>query len=208
MRLFWFAWGAAISLIVVAVAATAWVLSVSESWSLLPFVIARILCVIIGLMAFVGAFRLALLGTVALRHLLARNLAIVIAMELGDLRQAMQMRAVALADGGVVAAEQVLDTKLWRSAEPQRFPTLLGNRDEVRKLLGKATEHTLEQVLISLRAYHDTVLEADLDGVRGPDSRERARRDVWRQIGVVQDRIAQATNAVAPFCRPSLLQAR
>lgn len=208
MRLFWIAWCAAVSLIVVAVTVTAWVLSVTESWPLLPFLVARALCVVIGLVAFVGAFRLALLGTVALRHLLAQNLAIVIAMELDDLRQAMQVRAVALADGGAAGAEQMLDTKLWRSAELQRFPKLLGDRDEVRKLLGKATEHTLEQVLISLRAYHDTVVEADLDGVRGADSMERARRDVWRQIAVVQDRIAQAANAVAPFCRPSLLQAR
>ncbi len=207
MRLFWIAWSLAVALIVAAVAVVAWLLSFTETWSLLPFVGARALCVFIGLLAFVGAFRLALLGTVALRSLLARNLAIVIAEELDDLRQAMQARAVALAEGPI-AVERAADTDLWRLAGAQRYPILLGDRQEIRRLLGKATEHTLEQVLASLRSYNEAVMEADLEGVRGLESRQNARRDLWRKIGVVQDHIVEATRAVSPFCRPNLPQAR
>jgi hypothetical protein len=198
MRLFWTAWGLAFFVIAAAVATVAWLLSISETWQLVPFFLIRALCIIIGLIAFVGAFRLGLMGTVSLRVLLAQNLAIVITMELDDLRLAMQTRAIALGERPV-APDQALDAKDWQLTELQKYPALLGDRAEVRKLLGKATEHALEQILVSLHQYNDAVRDADLDRLQGAESWRSARLNLWHKIRVVQDNIAEAANTVSPF---------
>jgi hypothetical protein len=79
-----------------------------------------------------------------------------------------------------------------------RIPRFFGDRDEIRRLLGPATEQTLEQVLVSLQSYNQTVVEVE--------SRTLDRNAVlrlWREIGVVQERLKLAAREVAPFCLAS-----
>lgn len=200
MRLFWMAWGLALLLIVVTVGSTAWVISASDAWPRLWLVASRALCLVALLAAFVGAFRLALLGTVSLKLVLAQNLAILIAMELDDLRRAAQERASSLA-GQAGADKQATYSDAWRSSEALQIPRFFGDRDDIRKLLGKATEHTLEQVLLSLQSYNETVMEVRSQSAGDSGIRRNAVLQLWRKIGVIQDRINQAASAVAPFCR-------
>jgi hypothetical protein len=191
MRLFWMAWGLAVLLIGAAIGGSAWVLTASAAWPLLPLTVLRLVCAAGIVIAFVGAFRLAILGTVALKRVLARNLAIVIAMELEDLRASVTECASALTETGSEAP--ALD-----------IPAFLGKREEIRSLLGRATEHTLEQVLVSLQSYNATIEEIER-GVRAADA-EGARQTVshlrWK-IGVVGDHIRQALSALALFRQPA-----
>jgi hypothetical protein len=191
MRLFWMAWGLAVLLIGAAIGGSAWALTASAAWPLLPLTLLRLVCAAAIVIAFVGAFRLAILGTVALKRVLARNLAIVIAMELEDLRASVTECASALAETGSEAP--ALD-----------IPAFLGKREEIRSLLGRATEHTLEQVLVSLQSYNATIQEIER-GVRAADA-EAARQTVshlrWK-IGVVGDHIRQALSALALFRQPA-----
>jgi hypothetical protein len=191
MRLFWMAWGLAVLLIGAAIGGSAWVLTASAAWPLLPLTLLRLVCAAAIVIAFVGAFRLAILGTVALKRVLARNLAIVIAMELEDLRASVTECASALAETGSEAP--ALD-----------IPAFLGKREEIRSLLGRATEHTLERVLVSLQSYNATIQEIER-GVRAADA-EAARQTVshlrWK-IGVVGDHIRQALSALALFRQPA-----
>jgi hypothetical protein len=194
MRLFWMAWGLAVLLVLVATGGTAWVFAASDQWSALARIGSRAACLVGLLAAFVGAFRLALLATASLRFVLAQNLAALIVMELDDLRQAAQERAAALS-GHAGAEAQKTFSDAWQPSETLQIPRFFGNRNEIRKLLGPATEQTLEQVLISLQSYNQTVSDARL---RSGDRSTKAR--LWQEIAVVQERIKQAAREVAPFC--------
>src|SRR5262245_22809734 len=96
MRLFWMAWSFAICLVLIGLGLTAWVFASSDRWPDAMQLIVRVASLVVSLAAFVGAFRLALLATGALRAVLAQNLAAVIVMELNDLRQATQRQAAVL----------------------------------------------------------------------------------------------------------------
>lgn len=194
MRLFWMAWGFAVLLILVSVGGTAWVFASSDSWPDLWRIGSRSLSLIATLAAFVGAFRLALLATASLRFVLAQNLAALIVMELDDLRQAAQERAASLA-GQARAEAQQADSDEWQPSEALRIPRFFGDRAEIRKLLGPATEQTLEQVLASLQSYNKTLVE-----VRAQRADRNAVLRLWQEIGIVQERLKQAAREVAPFC--------
>jgi hypothetical protein len=193
MRLFWMAWGLAILLVFAAVGGTAWVFTNSEGWPDVVRIGARSLGVAASFAAFIGAFRLALLATASLRFVLAQNLAALIVMELDDLRQSAQERAVALA-GQAGAGARSFDPEALQPSETLQIPRFFGERDEIRKLLGPATEQTLEQVLLSLRSYNDTVLEMKANADRSAVLR------LCEEIGVLQERLKQAAQEVAPFC--------
>jgi hypothetical protein len=195
MRLFWMAWGLAVLLIGAAIGGSAWVLTASAAWPLLPLTLLRLLCAAAIVVAFVGAFRLALLGTVALKRVLARNLAVVIAMELEDLRASVTECASALGDETAPAA----------SARALEIPDFLGKREVIRNLLGRATEHTLEQVLLSLESYNATIQEIER-GVRaaGAAAAPQTASHLRWKIGVVGDQIRQALSALALFRQPAM----
>lgn len=193
MRLFWMAWGFAVLLILASVGGTAWVFTVSDGWSDAIRVGARGGALVASLAAFVGAFRLALLATASLRFVLAQNLAALIVMELDDLRQAVQERAEFLA--GQAGEEMPAMPGMWQSSESLRIPRFFGDREDIRRLLGPATEQTLEQVLLSLQSYNQTV-----DKMRSQDADRNAARDLWRDISVIQERLKLAAREVAPFC--------
>jgi hypothetical protein len=192
MRLFWMAWGFAVLLILIAIGGTAWIFSVSDQWADFARIGVRVASVIASLAAFVGAFRLALLATASLRLVLAQNLAALIVMELDDLRQAAQERAAVLADADGVGEAP---SDVWRSSEALRIPRFFGDRQEIRKLLGPATEQTLERVLESLQSYNQTVKE-----VRAQSADQSAGTRLWHDIALVQERIKLAAREVAPFC--------
>src|SRR5687767_11068219 len=97
MRLFWMAWSLAVLLVLAAIGLSAWVFAASENWSDLTRIVSRSACGVGLLLAFVGAFRLALLATASLRFVLAQNLAALIVMELDELRQNAEENAIALA---------------------------------------------------------------------------------------------------------------
>lgn len=192
MRLFWMAWGFAVLLVLAAIGGTAWIFAASDQWTDAPRLAVRVVCVVASLAAFVGAFRLALLATASLRLVLAQNLAALIVMELDDLRQAALERASVLADAGGTGQPQ---PEVWRSSEALRVPGFFGDRQEIRKLLGPATEKTLEQVLESLQSYNQTVTE-----IRSRDPDQNAGTRLWHDIALVQERIKLAAREVAPFC--------
>ncbi|NJO33189.1 MAG: hypothetical protein HC869_08615 [Rhodospirillales bacterium] len=194
MRLFWMAWGFAVLLILASVGGTAWVFAVSDGWSDALRIGARGGALVASLAAFVGAFRLALLATASLRFVLAQNLAALIVMELDDLRQAVQERAESLA--GQAAEEMpTVPGMTWQSSEALRIPRFFGDREEIRRLLGPATEQTLEQVLLSLQSYNQIV-----DKMKSQDADRSAALDLWKEIAVVQERLKLAAREVAPFC--------
>ncbi len=194
MRLFWMAWAFAVLLILVSVGSTAWVFASSDGWPDLWRIGARSLSLVATLAAFVGAFRLALLATASLRFVLAQNLAALIVMELDDLRQAAQERATSLA-GQARAETRSADSDEWQPSEALRIPRCFGERADIRKLLGPATEQTLEQVLASLQSYNKSVVD-----VRSRRADRNAVLRQWQEIGIVQERLRQAAREVAPFC--------
>lgn len=115
-------------------------------------------------------------------------------MELDDLRQAVQERAESLA--GQAAEEMpTVPGMTWQSSEALRIPRFFGDREEIRRLLGPATEQTLEQVLLSLQSYNQIV-----DKMKSQDADRSAALDLWKEIAVVQERLKLAAREVAPFC--------
>lgn len=194
MRLFWMAWSFAILLILIAIGGTAWVFAASEHWTALTRLVSRSICLMAVLAAFVGAFRLALLATASLRVVLAQNLAALIVMELDDLRRAAQERAASL-EGNAGGKAQAGLMEATRSSEALQVPRFFGDRAEIRKLLGPATEHTLEQLLISLESYNQTLAEVSLE-----NGNASAAHRLWQEIKVVQERLKQAAQELAPFC--------
>jgi hypothetical protein len=191
MRLFWMAWSLAVLLVLVAIGGTAWVFAASEHWPGFARVASRAGCLLGSLAAFVGAFRLALLATASLRFVLARNLATLIVMELNDLHQAAQERAASFAEGGEAHTSP-------EASEALQIPRFFGDRTEIRKLLGPATEHTLEQLLISLQSYNQAVIDVTLETGSGSPAHR-----LWQEIRVVQERLKLAVQELAPFCLAS-----
>lgn len=190
MRPFWMGWGSAIGLIAVATAGTGWVISATATWPLLPLSLARVGCVLIALLVFVAAFRLALLGTMALKRVLATNLAVLIAMELEELRRAADARA------------RTLGAAPSPAPEPLPIPSFFGERKDIRKLLGQASERSLEDLLASLRDYNAAVSEQarGYEPTVATPPQEPARR-LHSHIGSVLEAAQRALQTVAPFRR-------
>ena len=193
MRLFWMAWSFAVLLVLMATGGTAWVFAVSDGWPGLVRVTSRALCLIGSFAAFVGAFRLALLATASLRFVLAKNLAAVIALELDGLRRAAQERATALT--GDTSPARAVHLDAWRASETLQIPHFFGERGEIRKLLGPATEYTLEQLLASLQSYNRAVATAKSQKAGG-----NAGPLLWQEIVGVQNSLKRAAHEIAPFC--------
>lgn len=193
MRLFWMAWSFAVLLVLIAIGGTAWIFAASEHWPDITRIVSRAACLVGSLAAFVGAFRLALLATSVLRFVLAQNLAALIVMELDDLRQAAAERAESLAE--VAGAAQNVHADAWRASEQLQIPRFFGDRKEIRKLLGPATERTLEQLLASLQRYNQAVID-----MKTQDLNDSAAHRLWREIAIVQERLKRAAIEVAPFC--------
>ena len=194
MRLFWMAWGLAVLLVLVAIGGSAWVFVASEDWSDLARIISRSTCIIGLLFAFVGAFRLALLATSSLRFVLAQNLAALIVMELDELRQNAEERAVALAKNELRHV-QGKGRDEWQPVRTLPIPRFFGERNEIRKLLGPATQETLEELLASLENYNRIV-----DAVKSQETNGNAVVILWQGIWAVESRLKQAALEVAPFC--------
>ena len=194
MRLFWMAWGLAVLLVLVAIGGSAWVFVASEDWSDLARIISRSTCIIGLLFAFVGAFRLALLATSSLRFVLAQNLAALIVMELDELRQNAEERAVALAKNELRHV-QGKGRDEWQSVRTLPIPRFFGERNEIRKLLGPATQETLEELLASLENYNRIV-----DAVKSQETNGNAVVILWQGIWAVESRLKRAALEVAPFC--------
>jgi hypothetical protein len=196
MTVFWMAWGLAVLLLGGAIATAAWLLSISESSSLLPLTLALATCAILVIGAFFGSVRLALLATAALKRVLAQNLAIVIAMELKELRASIKARADSLgADHSASAATAA-------PVQAIEIPKFFGKREEIRKLLGRPTERTLQDILAGLQSYNASVQELRSD-LQAPDH-EAGRHTVsslqWKSRELA-DQIRQAISALAPFHR-------
>lgn len=202
MRLFWMAWGMALLLIAGAVAGGVWLISADETWLLSYRVGAWAIEVFILVFAFVGAYRLALLGTLALKHVLAQNLAIMIALELDDLRIEAQRRARVL---DPEAAS--LQTSVQAAAQEFRIPRFLEDRAELRRLLGPATEQTLEELLRSLQSFNATM--HDLGAPRKESdlvARHQTAALLRRELDVILERLERSMRSLAPFNRASVIQ--
>lgn len=193
MRLFWMAWAFAILLVLIAIGGSAWVFTASDSWSDLPRIFWRSACIVGSLLAFVGAFRLAMLATASLRFILSQNLAALIVMELDELRQRTQDRAIELAKKNLTA--EARDRGEWRSIGALPIPRFFGERKEIRKLLGPATQGTLEELLASLQSYNQIV-----DAVKSQETNGNAVVLLWQAISAVESKLKHAAREVAPFC--------
>ena len=192
MRLFWIAWSFAICLILVGLGLTAWVFASSEHLPDEMQLIVRAASLVVSLAAFVGSFRLALLATATLRAVLAQNLATLIVAELNDLRQAAQQQAAALAGETSLQPGHAPVTS-WPLSGALPVPAVLGESREVRRLLGPATEQTLEQLLISLESYNRMVAEAKQQHAGG------SAHLLWQEVAIVQERLKLAARELAPF---------
>lgn len=195
MRLFWMAWSLAVLLVLIAIGGSAWVFVASENWSGLARIVSRSACGVGLLLAFVGAFRLALLGTASLRFVLAQNLAALIVMELDELRHNAQERAVALARDSMARSKGRVRGEWQSVVGPLPIPRFFGERNEIRKLLGPATQETLEQLLASLENYNQIV-----HAVKDEASDENAVVLLWQGIWAIESKLKQAAREVAPFC--------
>jgi hypothetical protein len=193
MRLFWMAWGLAVLLVLAAIGMSAWVFAASENWSELTRIVSRSACGVGLLLAFVGAFRLAVLATASLRFVLAQNLAALIVMELDELRQNAEENAVALARDSMAHSKGRVRGEWPVGTLP--IPRFFGERNEIRKLLGPATQETLEQLLASLENYNQIV-----HAVKGQETNENAVVLLWQGIWAVESKLKQAAREVAPFC--------
>jgi hypothetical protein len=167
MRLFWMAWSLAVLLVLAAIGLSAWVFAASENWSDLTRIVSRSACGVGLLLAFVGAFRLAVLATASLRFVLAQNLAALIVMELDELRQNAEENAIALARDSMAHSKGRVRDEWPVGTLP--IPRFFGERNEIRKLLGPATQETLEQLLASLENYNQIV-----HAVKGQETNENA----------------------------------
>jgi len=184
VRLFWIAWGLALLLLAGVVGGGSWLISAASDSALAFRIGSWVAAVLLLAVGFVGAFRLALLGTIALKHLLARNLAIVIALELEELRAAAHQQAALLsAAGGAGPAVQLAPSGL-------KVPRFFGERSEVRELLGPATERMLEDLLDSLRHFN---------AAAGSDT-----ATLRHELDLVLYRLESALRALAPFSRASM----
>lgn len=193
MRLFWMAWGFAILLVLAAIGLSAWVFGVSENWSGLSRIVSRSACGVGLLLAFVGAFRLALLATASLRFVLSQNLAALIVMELDELRQNTQERAITLAKNELDHTRG--EVRELPSIGTLPIPSFFGERKEIRKLLGPATQETLEELLASLETYNQIV-----HAVKSQETTENAVMLLWQGIFAVESKLKHAAREVAPFC--------
>lgn len=193
MRLFWMAWGLAVLFVLIAIAGSAWVFTASDSWPNVPRIFWRSVCIVGSLLAFVGAFRLAMLATASLRFILSQNLAALIVMELDELRQSTHDRAVELAQKNLT--KEIRERGEWRSIGTLPIPSFFGERKEIRKLLGPATQETLEELLASLENYNQIV-----DAVKSQETNGNAVVILWQAISAVESRLRHAAREVAPFC--------
>jgi hypothetical protein len=193
MRLFWMAWSLAVLLVLAAIGLSAWVFAASENWSDLTRIVSRSACGVGLLLAFVGAFRLAVLATASLRFVLAQNLAALIVMELDELRQNAEENAIALARDSMAHSKGRVRDEWPVGTLP--IPRFFGERNEIRKLLGPATQETLEQLLASLENYNQIV-----HAVKGQETNENAVVLLWQGIWAVESKLKQAAREVAPFC--------
>ena len=179
MRLFWIAWGLALLLLAGAVGGGSWLISTAADAALGYRIGSWVFAALLLAFGFVGAFRLALLGTIALKQLLARNLAIVIALELEELRAAAHQQAALLsAASGAGAMVQLAPSRL-------KIPRFFGERSELRELLGPATDRTLEDLLESLRHFN---------AATGGDT-----ATLRHELDLVLYRLESALRALAPF---------
>ena len=186
------AWSFAVCLVLIGLGLTAGVFALSEHLPAAMQLIVRTTSLVVSLAAFVGAFRLALLATATLRAVLAQNLAALIVMELNDLRQAAQKQAVALAGEAAVEAGDA-SAASWPPSDALPIPRVLGERKEVRRRLGPATEHSLEQLMVSLESYNRTIAEAKRQRAGG------SAHLLWQEISVVQERLKLAAGELASF---------
>ena len=185
MRLFWMAWGFALLLLAMAVSGGAWLIEAGADWSLPHRLAGRALAATLLVFAFVGAYRLATLGTLALKHVLAQNLAIVIAMELDDLRRAAREQAALRS-----AATAVIDGCAQITPSGLQIPHFFGERAELRVLLGLATERTLEELLVALRSFNAAARAA------ADNATYRALRG---ELDVVLEQLDRSMRSLAPF---------
>jgi hypothetical protein len=183
------AWSFAVGLIMVGLGLTAWVFASSGHLPDEMRLVVRGASMVVSLAAFVGAFRLVLLATATLRVILAQNLADLIVTELNGLRQAAQKQAAARA--GEASGETAgAPAAPWPPTDALPIPRIFGEREEVRRRLGPATEQTLEPLLVSLESYNRTIAEAKRRQADG------SAHLLWQEISVVQERLKLAARAL------------
>jgi hypothetical protein len=179
MRAFWTGWGLAVLLLSAGTFGAVWMFGASRSWPVVPHVLTNVVGIALLLLMVIGAFRSALLGTMALKQLLAENLAIVIAMELDDLRRAAEQRALSLQGEATPASTA-------QGMAALGIPKFFGERDEIRKLLGAATAHTLQEIHVSLQTYNEAARAGALAGLGG-------------KAALIQERVSEAARLLNQF---------
>ncbi len=198
MRLIWVPWCFALLSLLLGIGGSVWVLSLSTRWPASVMALTHLACAMVIVFSFVSAFRFSMLGTAALKRILAKNLAIFIAMELRDLRA-----SVAQERGSFAQEPESRSSDISSNLQPFKIPSCFGDRAKIRTLLGRATEHDLEQLLISLESYNTTIDEI-INGANSANERSRApsAKDLQEKISIISDRAHQAIKALATFERP------
>lgn len=182
---FWLAWLAALAILAAAIAAAVNLLAVAEDWPAPEIWLARGASAMLGLLALLAAYRLALAGTRSLQIALARNLALLIAFELERLRAAADQRVRHIGDHPSLPADSV---------EQLEVPGFMAERAEIRALLGEPTEQALTDLLLSMEEFNRTLAPQS-------PTRPTSVADIRRQAGLVCDRLAGAMQMLDPYLR-------
>lgn len=175
---FWVAWAMAVVLLAVGLAGLVMVIGRTDTWNLEDQWAARGAALGLGVIAFYLAFRLALIGTVALQRALAHNLALLVSFELAELRAEAVERAQILAAGG--------------SSPAFRLPHFREEGEDIAKLLGQPTEEALRHLLSSLEAFNSAA---------AADDHRRAAGHIHAQLADVDTQLRRALSTIDPFCQ-------
>jgi hypothetical protein len=181
---FWAGWAGAVLLLAVALGMAGWLISHASSASVATSGGIAVMLIL------AGALYLARRGTASLKGVLARNLAIVIAIDLEELRRS-------IGAGGVEATAANLE------ARRLEVPAFFGSRREIRGLLGPVTERTLVDILAGLRAYNEA-LDNFRQRASAPASLSALPEELRRQVGHLHDHIRQALSLLAPYRHPTM----
>lgn len=184
---FWLAWFVALLWVAAAIAGSVGVVTRSEFWEPMPQLIVRGTTFILAMAALFAAYRTALLGTQSLQRALARNLAMLIAFELDQLRIEAERRTQILHAGNQI------DLGLAATAE-LHVPGFFSEREEIRAAFGEPTERALSDLLQSLQNFNIALTSR-------PAQKAGLGGDVQAHLLAVYEHLGQAMQSLGPHLR-------
>jgi hypothetical protein len=184
---FWLAWIFAVLCVAAAIAASVLSIGLTEDWPRTDRWLARLLVALAALVALYVAYRSAMAGTRSLQRALVANMAMLIALELEELRLEAEQRAQMIHLGRAVGG-------MRGEAAGLPVPAFLAEREEIREMLGEPTERALTDLLYSLQNFN-------LAMAAGNHPLPQPRSDLPGHLATVCEHLGRAMQCLAPFLR-------